>query len=346
MARRKIHAWLLQRWYGDRPIGLFIPLAGLFTALTAVRRWCYRYGIFNVVELPVPIIVVGNITVGGTGKTPFVIWLAQTLQKQGFRPGIITSGYGGRSKHWPLLVTPQSDPVMAGDESVLLAGRTQVSVCAGPDRVQAAHYLLQQTTVNVIVSDDGLQHYRLGRDLSVIMLDGRRSLGNGWRLPAGPLRESAVRLEEADIVICKTGTTSDTVSPANALAMHMPLQDAVSITGGLRRPLAEFSGRPVHALAGIGHPQQFFDALGRHGLHVDGRAFPDHAELSQADLTFSDDAPVLMTEKDAIKCRGLHLLHHWYVPASAEFNQQDAARILSTVRQKLTTKGVKPANTH
>jgi len=344
MVRRKIYAWLLRRWYGSRPIGLFIPLAGLFAVLTAVRRWCYRYGIFYVVELPVPVIVVGNITVGGTGKTPFVIWLTLSLQKQGFRPGIIARGYGGRSKHWPLLVRSETDPVMAGDEAVLLATRTQVPVCAGPDRVQAAHYLLQQTTVNVIVSDDGLQHYRLGRDLSVIMLDGRRYLGNGWRLPAGPLRESAARLEEADIVICKTDTTTDTVSPERALAMHMPLQDAISITDGLRRPLAEFSSRPVHALAGIGHPQQFFDTLGRHGLHVDGRAFPDHAELSQADLTFSDDAPVLMTEKDAIKCRGMHLLHHWYVPVTAEFNEQDAAHILNTIRRMLMAKGVLPAN--
>lgn len=339
MARRNIHAWLLRRWYGSRPIGLFIPLAGLFAGLTALRRWCFRCGIFKVIKLPVPVIVIGNITVGGTGKTPFVIWLTQVLQKQGYRPGIITRGYGGRSEHWPVLATAQTDPAMAGDEAVLLATRTQLPVCAGPDRVQAAHYLLQQTSVNVIVSDDGLQHYRLGRDLSVIMLDGKRSLGNGWRLPAGPLRESAVRLGEVDLVICKMEIVTDSVWPAGALAMHLSLKDAVRIPDGARRPLAEFAGRPVHALAGIGNPQQFFDALGRYGLLVDGRALPDHAELSQADLTFNDAAPVMMTEKDAIKCRGLHLPHHWYVPARMEFNQQDAARILDKVRQELNAKG-------
>jgi len=346
MARRKIHAWLLRRWYGDRSIGWFIPLAGLFAAITAVRRWCYQLGILPVVELAAPVIVVGNITVGGTGKTPFVIWLTKALQRQGYRPGIITRGYGGRSAHWPLLVTPQTDPFMAGDEAILLATQTQVPVCAGPDRVQAAQHLLRQTNVNVILSDDGLQHYRLGRDLSVIMLDGRRNLGNGWRLPAGPLRESAARLDEVDLVICKMETATDSVWPAGALAMHLSLQDAVSIPDGMRRSLSGFAGRPVHALAGIGHPQQFFDALGRYGLLVDGRPLPDHAELSQADLTFGNDMPVLMTEKDAIKCRGLHLPHHWYVPATAEFAQQDAARVLDKVRQELMAKGVLPKQPH
>ena len=346
MARRKIHAWLLRRWYGDRPIGWFIPLAGIFAAITTMRRWCYRHGIFHIVELQVPVIMIGNISVGGTGKTPFVIWLAQALQKQGCRPGIITRGYSGRSKHWPILVTPESDPLKVGDEAVLLATRAQVPVCAGHDRVQAARYLLQQTHVDVIVSDDGLQHYRLGRDLSVIMLDGQRYLGNGWRLPAGPLRESAARLGEADLVICKSDPASDANLPLGALAMHLSLQDAVSIPDGARRPLAGFAGRPLHALAAIGHPQQFFDTLRKHGLQVDGWAFPDHAALSQTDLTFDDDVPVLMTEKDAIKCRGLQLPHHWYVPATVEINQQDAARILDKVWQKLKAKGVMPTITH
>ncbi|HVC36980.1 MAG TPA: tetraacyldisaccharide 4'-kinase, partial [Gammaproteobacteria bacterium] len=261
MARRKIHTWLLRRWYGDRPIWLFIPLSGLFAALTAVRRWCYRRGILQVVELPVPVIVVGNITVGGTGKTPFVIWFTQMLQMQGYRPGIIARGYGGQSEQWPLAVTPQTDPVLAGDEAVLLAQHTQVPVVTGPDRVQAAQYLLKENSVNVIVSDDGLQHYRLARALSVIMLDGQRCLGNGWRLPAGPLRESAVRLNEADFVICKSASAMGAALPADALAMHLSLENAIKISDGLSRPLAEFSGRQVHAVAGIGHPQQFFDAL-------------------------------------------------------------------------------------
>ncbi len=346
MARRKIHAWLLRRWYGQRPIWFFIPLAGMFAALTAVRRWCYRHGILRVVELPIPIIVVGNITVGGTGKTPFVIWLAQALQKHGYRPGIITRGYGGQSKQWPLAVTPQTDPTLAGDEAVLLAQRTQVPVMAGPNRVQAAQNLLKENPVNVIISDDGLQHYRLARALSVILLDGRRCLGNGWRLPAGPLRESAARLKEADFVICKMDSAVHAALPAGALALRLSLEHAVKISDGSSLPLTEFAGRQVHAVAGIGHPQQFFDALGKYGLRVDGRALPDHAELSEADLTFGDDTPVLMTEKDAVKCRDLRLPRHWYVPASVEFAEEDAARILNSVRRQLMSQGVTPMNKH
>jgi len=346
MARRKIHAWLLRRWYGQRPIWFFIPLVGVFAALTALRRWCYRHGILPVVELPVPVIVVGNITIGGTGKTPFVIWLTQALQKQGYRPGIITRGYGGQSKQWPLAVTPQTDPMLAGDEAVLLAQRTQVPVMAGPDRTQAAQNLLKENPVNVIISDDGLQHYRLARTLSVILLDGRRCLGNGWRLPAGPLRESTARLKEADFVICKMDSTMNAALPAGALALRLSLEHAVNISDGSSRPLAEFAGRQVHAVAGIGHPQQFFEALGKYGLRVDGRALPDHAELSEADLTFDDEAPVLMTEKDAVKCRSLHLPRHWYVPANVEFAEEDAARILKSVRQQLMSQGVTPMNKH
>ncbi len=346
MARRKIHAWLLRRWYGQRPIWFFIPLAGMFAVLTAVRRWCYRHGILRVVKLPVPVIVVGNITVGGTGKTPLVIWLSQSLQKQGYRPGIITRGYGGQSKRWPLAVTPQADPMLAGDEAVLLAIRTQVPVMAGPDRVQAAQNLLKENSVNVIISDDGLQHYHLARTLSIILLDGQRCLGNGWRLPAGPLREPAARLKEADFVICKMDSTMNAALPAGALALRLSLEHAVNISDGSSRPLIEFAGQQVHAVAGIGHPQQFFETLGKYGLRVDGRALPDHAELSEADLIFDDEAPVLMTEKDAIKCRDLRLPRHWYVPASVEFAGEDAARILKFVRQQLTSMNVEPVNTN
>jgi tetraacyldisaccharide 4'-kinase len=344
MVRRKFHAWLLRHWYGDAPIGVFIPLAGLFAGLTALRRWCYRHGVFRVVQLPTPVIVVGNITVGGTGKTPFVVWLAQILQRQGYRPGIVTRGYGGQAAHWPLLVTPQTDPVVAGDEAVLLAARTRVPVSAGPDRVQAAEFLLKQSRVDVIVSDDGLQHYRLARIFSVSLLDGRRYLGNGWRLPAGPLRESATRLFESDLVVYKADSIMSAIMPADAFAMRLRLQNAINLSDGLSQPLAKFAGRQVYALAGIGYPQQFFDALQKHGLRVEGRELPDHAVLSEADLSFGNDIPVLMTEKDAIKCRGLNLPHHWYVPATAEFKPQDAAYILRAILQKLTAKGVIPAN--
>ncbi|MDE2235226.1 MAG: tetraacyldisaccharide 4'-kinase [Gammaproteobacteria bacterium] len=333
----------MQRWYSDRPIGFLIPLAGIFALVSGVRRWCYRHGIFRVVKPPVPVIVAGNITVGGSGKTPFVIWLANILSDMGYHPGIITRGYGGKSTHWPLMVTSQSDPLLAGDEAVLLASRTQAPVCAAPDRVRAADCLLRHNNVNVIIGDDGLQHYRLGRDLSIIMLDGMRWLGNGWRLPAGPLREARGRILGADLVICKKGNAT-VKNPLldTALTMHLSLGEAVNLRDGRREPLANFAAQHAHAVAAIGHPQQFFEALERHGLKVDGRALPDHTQLSLADLSFADDRPVLMTEKDAVKCHGMNLPNHWYVPASAEFSQQDAERILHAVRQVLKHAGVEP----
>ncbi len=324
---------------------MLIPLAFLFSAISGMRRWCYRHGIFHAVKLPVPVIVVGNITVGGSGKTPFVIWLTLALRNMGLHPGVITRGYGGKSTHWPLLVTPQTDPLLSGDEAVLLAERTLAPVSAAPDRVQAARYLLQQGNVNVIVSDDGLQHYRLGRDLSVIMLDSERLLGNGWRLPAGPLRESKDRLQDANLVICKTAHGKVTAPPMNtALVMHLSLEEAVNITDDRRLPLADFAGQSVHALAAIGYPRQFFDTLECYGLQVDRHAFPDHAHLSQNQLTFADNLPVLMTEKDAIKYRGLKLPNHWYVPVIAEFSENNAAHIESTIRRLLKSKEVEVAN--
>ncbi|MDE2459981.1 MAG: tetraacyldisaccharide 4'-kinase, partial [Gammaproteobacteria bacterium] len=203
MTDTSLHQWLLRRWYGLRPIWFLIPLSWLFVMLSVIRRTCYAHGILRTVRLPVPVIVVGNITVGGTGKTPLVIWLIQALRAQGFRPGIVTRGYGGRSPQWPLRVTHTTGVEIAGDEALLLARATGVPVMAGPDRVAAARKLLGECAVDVIASDDGLQHYRLGRDLQMVTLDGERGLGNGWRLPAGPLRESAERLRQADVVVCK-----------------------------------------------------------------------------------------------------------------------------------------------
>ena len=340
MLPAKFNAWLMRRWYGDGPIGFLIPLAGLFVLVSGVRRWCYRHGILRVAKLPVPVIVVGNIAVGGSGKTPFAIWLAQALTHLGYHPGIITRGYGGKSTHWPLLITSQTDPHMAGDEAVLLASRTRVPVCAAPDRVKAAHCLLRHSNVDVIISDDGLQHYRLGRDVSVILLGGAGWQGNGWRLPAGPLRESKQHLREADLVICKSVTDPGPASPeASAFPMRLTLEDAVNLMDESRLPLVKFAGQRVHAVAGIGQPQQFFASLAHRGLQVDGHALPDHAPLSGSDLNFADGLPVLMTEKDAIKCRGRRLPNCWYVPATAEFTGQDADRILTTIRQRLKRAG-------
>lgn len=331
MTRTGLHQWLLRRWYGSGPIRLLIPFSWLFILLSAIRRTCYRRGIFRSVRLPVPVIVIGNITLGGTGKTPLVIWLSQALQARGHRPGIVTRGYGGKSAHWPLPVTATTAAALAGDEAVLLARTTGLPVTAGPDRVAAARQLLHDQSVNVIVSDDGLQHYRLGRDLRIVTLDGERGCGNGWRLPAGPLRESAAAVKQADVVVCKSRLPAGMDLPPHTPVMRMRLTEAVRLRDGLRVPLANFRGRSVHSIAGIGHPEQFFALLSAAGIEVEAHAFPDHSGLTRRDLSFGDDRPVFMTEKDAVRCASLDLPDHWYVPVHAEFSRAHAAGIMRAV---------------
>lgn len=337
-----LHQWLSRGWYGSRPIWFLIPLSWMFMTLSAIRRRCYKHGIFRVARLPVPVIVVGNITVGGTGKTPLVIWLSQALRAQGYRPGIVTRGYGGRSAHWPLPVTPTTDVGMAGDEAVLLARVTDLPVIAGPDRVAAAQQLVHEHSVNIIVSDDGLQHYRLGRDLQIVTLDGERGLGNGWRLPAGPLRESAATLKNADLVVCKNRLPLGLGLPANTPIMRLRLTSVVRLQDGTTQSLANFRGHSVHSVAGIGHPEQFFAALTAMGIQVEPHVLPDHAKLRECDVLFGDHQPVLMTEKDAVKCAGLDLPDHWYVPAQVEFSREHAADILRAVQARLALIAVRP----
>lgn len=339
MTRVSLHRWLLRKWYGPRPIRLLIPFSWLFILLSALRRGGYRSGILNSTHLSVPVIVVGNITLGGTGKTPLVVWLSQALQARGYRPGIVTRGYGGKSKHWPLPVTATTAAALAGDEAVLLARATGLPVIAGPDRVQAARKLLREHSVNVIVSDDGLQHYRLGRDVQIVTLDGKRGCGNGWRLPAGPLRESAAAIRKADIVVCKSRLPAGMDLPPHTPVMRMRITEAVRLRDGLRVPLANFRGRSVHSLAGIGHPEQFFALLAAADMQVEPHPWPDHAALTRRDLQFGDQRPVLMTEKDALRCTGLDLPDHWYVPAHAEFSRAHAADIMRAVEACLTDRG-------
>lgn len=342
MTRISLHQWLLRRWYGPRPIWFLIPLSWLFVMLSAVRRRCYRHGVFRVVHLPVPVIVVGNITVGGTGKTPLVIWLIGELRAQGYRPGIVTRGYGGQSPQWPLRVTSTTGVDVAGDEALLLARATGVPVMVGPDRVAAARKLLGECAVDVIVSDDGLQHYRLGRDLQIVTLDGERGLGNGWCLPAGPLRESAQRLRQTDMVVCKGRRPADIELPAETPIMRITLVEAVSLRDGTRQALSHFRGRSVHAVAGIGNPAQFFAALTAAGIQVEAQALPDHVKLLARDVSFDDHRPVLMTEKDAVKCERLHLPDHWYVPALAGFSPEHAAAISHALQACRHPVGVPP----
>jgi ATP-binding cassette, subfamily B, bacterial MsbA len=308
-------------WYGYHPAAqLLAPFGYLFGMIVGARRFFYRSGLLRVRSFPVPVIVIGNITVGGTGKTPLVIWLAEHLKKLGYRPGIVSRGYKGKSSIWPLPVTPDSDPVLVGDEAAMIVSRTGCPMMIGPNRCKAAEQLLLRSDCNVIISDDGLQHYAMGRDIEIVVADGARGFGNGMLLPAGPMRESKQRLKRADYIV-----TNGSALPESH-GMYVRGDTLWSLHDGARkRRLKDLKGQRVHALAAIGNPQRFFELLRNAGLEVIEHAFPDHHRFSPADLDFPRSAaPVVMTEKDAVKCRRhSHLLEqgrYWYLPVTAQLS--------------------------
>ena len=307
---------------------LLLPLAGLFTALAGLRRVAYRLGVFRVTRLPVPVIVVGNITVGGTGKTPLTLWLVQRLRAVGFTPGVVSRGYGGQAAMWPQWVTPDSDPLQVGDEPVLIAHRAACPVAVAPLRVAAARMLLERTHCDVLICDDGLQHYALARDIEIAVVDGARQFGNGWRLPAGPLREPVTRLRTVDFVVMHGAPGATEFALRLELGQAWNLRDAASV-----RDLTLFCGSTVHAVAGIGHPARFFAQLRAAGLQLIEHPFPDHHAYTPGDLNFSDSLPVLMTEKDAVKCRAFAAAHCWAVTAQARVDERLATLVVEKLKK-------------
>lgn len=303
-------------WQDNNPVALLLlPLSWVFCALVWLRRLCYRRGWLQSVRLPVPVIVVGNVTVGGSGKTPLVIWLAQLLQQQGLRPGIVSRGYGGSAAKWPQAVTAESDPRLVGDEPVLIARRSQCPMMVGPDRVAAATALLEQ--VDVIISDDGMQHYRLRRDVEIEVSDAGRGYGNGHCLPAGPLREPVRRARECAFRI-RTGDGMDT---GQGYSMQLQATLVSNLRTGEQRALESFKGQVVHAVAGIGNPARFFATLRRVGIEPIEHSMPDHHTFQPDDLAFADDTTILMTEKDAVKCSAFGDVRMWAVAVEAELPQ-------------------------
>lgn len=318
--------WLEQRWYSDRPAPLVLrPLAAMYAGLSRRRREALKLSA-QPQRLPVPVIVVGNISIGGTGKTPFVIWLVEHLRAWGYKPGIVSRGYGARAPHYPFEVTPHTAAGFCGDEPLLLARRLVVPLVVAPDRLAAARCLLEKHPVDVIVSDDGLQHYKLPRDLEICLVDGARGLGNGALLPAGPLREPASRLREVGLVVVNGGGWRG--EAAQHVDMFLRMEQIASLsTPTQRQALAAFAGQQVHAVAGIGNPARFFSQLRTFGIEVIPHAFPDHHAYSASDLEFGDALPVLMTEKDAMKCAAFANAQHWFVPVDAELSPADTALV-------------------
>jgi tetraacyldisaccharide 4'-kinase len=283
---------------------LLLPLSFIFGFIIIIRRLIYQR---FAKHFPVPVVVVGNITVGGTGKTPFVIWLAQFLKQAGFKPGIVSRGVGGKRQHLPYHVKPNSPVTDVGDEALLLA-KTGCPLVLAVDRAAAVASLLKQHDCDIVISDDGLQHYHLGRDVEIAIVDGKRALGNRYLLPAGPLREPASRLNTVDLVI-----VNNEMGQENALSMQLLPTALISISNQHKIPLNGLGNHSIHAVAGIGHPQKFFASLERAGYHLIPHIFPDHYLYQASDLDFADGLPIVMTEKDAVKCSSFADARYWYV---------------------------------
>ncbi|MFA5493358.1 MAG: tetraacyldisaccharide 4'-kinase [Porticoccaceae bacterium] len=324
---------LERAWYRPGSWSLLLaPLAWLFVAVTRRRR---RWLEARQQPLRLPVVVVGNITVGGTGKTPLIIALVKALQARGYKPGVISRGYGGRAPVYPMRVTADSDPGHSGDEPLLIAITCDCPVVVDPDRVRAARYLENHTDCEIILSDDGLQHYRLPRDMEIVVVDGERVLGNGWCLPAGPLREPLQRLQETDFAIVNGG---------NAV-LHHPRQYRMflqplrfrRVDGSDIRPVDEPPADFVNAVAGIGNPTRFARTLASLGLAVKLHPFPDHHRFVAEDLVFDDGRAVILTAKDAVKCRDLNAPDLWVLDVAATLENSGMNTLVDAIENLVVT---------
>lgn len=312
-------------WSGESPLWvLLLPLSWLYGLVSAAIRLLYRLGIKRAWRAPVPVVVVGNLTAGGNGKTPVVIWLVEQLQRRGIRPGVVSRGYGGKAAQYPLVLSPATTTAEAGDEPVLIYQRTGAPVAVSPVRSDAVKALLAEHDVQIIITDDGLQHYALARDKEIVVIDGVRRFGNGWWLPAGPMRERASRLKTVDAVIVNGGE-------ARAVEIPMLLRpgQAVNMLTGERKDVAQLEH--LVAMAGIGHPPRFFATLEQCGARLEKRVpLADHQALvaEEVERLAAPGQTLIMTEKDAVKCRAFAKENWWYLPVDAELSGEQPEHLL------------------
>jgi tetraacyldisaccharide 4'-kinase len=302
-------------WYSNKNFFslALAPLAWLFCLVVKIRQQAYKRQWISSKKFDIPIIIVGNITIGGTGKTPLVIWLAKFLKTQGLNPGIISRGYGGSTKSSPQAVYPDSDPQLVGDEPVLIARHSGCPVAVAPKRSLAVEYLLSEYNCNIIISDDGLQHYALQRDIEIAVVDAQRRYGNERCLPAGPLREPLSRLKTVDWVISK------------GIELEYEIKELRRVSDD--QIVTAVANQKVHAIAAIGNPNGFFQLLRQYGLELDCHEFRDHHIYTESDILFDDDLPVIMTEKDAVKCKSFAKQQHWYLLITAKLPESFKAQI-------------------
>jgi tetraacyldisaccharide 4'-kinase len=321
-----VATFLVNAWYQkSKWLYLLWPISFLFRCLVGLRRLLYQIGILKSWKAPIPVIVVGNINVGGTGKTPLVVALVRALQVQGLNPAIVSRGYTSKAPSYPFHVTETSTPEEAGDEPLLLAIRAKVPVVIGPDRVSAVRSLLKLHACDVVVCDDGLQHYALSRDIELVVLDGQRMFGNRLCLPAGPLREPTSRVQSCDFIVGNGEISEPLETDVAAFIMQLlpvGFEPVINKDGAGLVDLSRWNcSKHVHAVAGIGHPERFFTMLREMGFTVIEHAFGDHYQYRADDIRFSDELPVIMTEKDAVKVRklgqDLSPEKYWYMPINA-----------------------------
>ncbi len=309
---------------------LLIPISWVFWLLVVIRKSFYKIGFFKSFKLGVPVIVVGNITVGGTGKTPLVIWLAERLKESGFTPGIISRGYGGVSGEKIIEVSEESDPFLVGDEPVLLSSKTRCPVYVGRKKGLVAQALLRDhPECDILLSDDGLQHYALSRDYEIAVVDATRNYGNGFLLPAGPLREPLSRLGFVDSIVYN-GSLSNSAQIAmnlNGQLFHNLKHPEIVVEAGY------FEGKSTHVVAGIGNPDRFFKKLEDLGLQFERHVFPDHYLFKPGDLQIPDAQAILMTEKDAVKCKKFAQDNFWSLSAYPDVDMELLNRIMRSIRK-------------
>ncbi|MDR9939709.1 tetraacyldisaccharide 4'-kinase [Enterobacter hormaechei subsp. xiangfangensis] len=312
-------------WSGESPLWvLLLPLSWLYGLVSGAIRLLYRLGIKRAWRAPVPVVVVGNLTAGGNGKTPVVIWLVEQLQRRGIRPGVVSRGYGGKAAQYPLVLSPATTTAEAGDEPVLIYQRTGAPVAVSPVRSDAVKALLAEHDVQIIITDDGLQHYALARDKEIVVIDGVRRFGNGWWLPAGPMRERASRLKTVDAVIVNGGEAR-----AGEIPMLLRPGQAVNMLTGERKDVAQLEH--LVAMAGIGHPPRFFATLEQCGAWLEKRVpLADHQALvaEEVERLAAPGQTLIMTEKDAVKCRAFAKENWWYLPVDAELSGEQSEHLL------------------
>ncbi len=315
-------------WYRSSPWSVLLcPLSLIYGALVQLKAVTYRFGALRCSEVGAPVIVVGNLTVGGSGKTPLVIRLVQLLDRAGYSPGVVSRGYRGRTTEFPCLVQDGSNPSLVGDEPLLVHQQTGCPVVTDRDRVRGARHLTGECGVDIVISDDGLQHLRMPRAIEIAVIDGERRFGNGRLLPAGPLRESPSRLNTVDFVVTNGGRPL-----SGEYQMRATINEAVHLTTGEKWPLSQFAGKKVYAIAGTANPAKFFSDLRLAGLTLCARSFPDHHPYQSSDLNDLHLSTVLMTSKDAVKCRPIAGPDWWAVPQTTEVDDSFKQALLELLQ--------------